>query len=182
SVSGSSASELHGQTAFTETSADWANTFITSIANLGFFNAGDTVSVQFMAASDTNTRGPNVLNWEIKSGSLTQGGQDPTLRIVATGSRPDNPNQAIFYSWQKNSGSGWVDVPDSNTPNLTLSPTLADNGVRFRCVLYIPGTSVISHEVLLTVVQLNTPPRFTCGPDQTAAAVSGAQSVAGWAT
>ena len=182
SVFGTSASDLHGQPAFTETSADWANTFVTSIANLGFFNAGDTVSVQFMAASDTNTRGPNVPNWEIKSGSLTQGAQDPTLHIVATGSRPGNPNQAIFYSWQKNTGSGWVDVPDANSANLTLNPTLADNGARYRAVLYIPGTSVTSREVTLTVAQLNTPPRFSCGPNQAVDENSGAQSVAGWAT
>ncbi len=61
----SSTSFLAGQAAFTAESPGFAAPgYITSVADLGSFEAGDTVRVQFVAASDESTQG-NLLNWEI---------------------------------------------------------------------------------------------------------------------
>ena len=65
-VASNSVSALAGQPAFTAESSGYATDFLTSRAVLGVLNAGDTVRVQFLAASDTNTRG-TVPNWEIDS-------------------------------------------------------------------------------------------------------------------
>jgi hypothetical protein len=66
-VLANSASALAGQSAFIETSAGHAaGTFLTSVANLGSFNAGDSISVHFRAAYDTNTTGGSP-DWEITS-------------------------------------------------------------------------------------------------------------------
>lgn len=66
-VRANSVSELHGQSAFVENSAGFAAGPITSICTLGSFQAGDRIRVQFIAASDQNTRGPFQPNWEIDS-------------------------------------------------------------------------------------------------------------------
>jgi hypothetical protein len=68
-----SQSELHGQSAFVENSANLALGPITSICDLGSFQAGDRIRVQFIAASDANTRGPFQPNWEIDSLQITLG-------------------------------------------------------------------------------------------------------------
>jgi len=66
-VAANSASALAGQPAFTAQSAGYATpAFITSIADLGPFNAGDILRIQFLAAYDTNTRNGNPA-WEIDS-------------------------------------------------------------------------------------------------------------------
>lgn len=66
-----SASVLAGQSAFVETSAGYASGFLTSVAELGSYNPGDSISVQFIVGNDTNTRGPNLPNWEIGSFTLS---------------------------------------------------------------------------------------------------------------
>ncbi|MEI6567237.1 MAG: immunoglobulin domain-containing protein, partial [Verrucomicrobiota bacterium] len=83
-------SELKGQQCFTDMSRNysgypWAR-FDTSVANLGTMNAGDTVSVQFMAASD-NTGSSTAPNWEIDSVSLQVSWND---RIAIAGATATN--------------------------------------------------------------------------------------------
>jgi hypothetical protein len=59
--------ELANQFAFTAESAGYNTaTYLASVARLGTFNAGDTISVQFLAAWDDCSQG-QVPNWEIDS-------------------------------------------------------------------------------------------------------------------
>jgi len=59
--------ELAGQFAFTGESTGYISaTYITSVARLGTFNAGDRISVQFIGAWDDCSQG-QVPNWEIDS-------------------------------------------------------------------------------------------------------------------
>lgn len=67
----SQGSELGGQMAFTGTSAGYGTgAFLTSTANLGQFNAGDTLRVRFRAAYDSNTIAGSP-SWAIDGMSLT---------------------------------------------------------------------------------------------------------------
>ena len=180
-VDGGSRSDLHGQGAWVGESADFASGPITSVASLGFFNVGDKIRLQLVASSDTNTKGSSDPNWDVTRVALSEGTQDATLRVTATGTRSGAP-QAVYYQWQRFVGGRYVDVPGANTASVPLNPTLADNGAKFRVSLYIPGANALSREVTLTVAQLNTPPKFACGPAQAVDEDSGAITVAGWAT
>src|SRR5690606_22875993 len=61
---------LNGQLAYNGDSPGYAsNNFITSVANLGVFNPGDTIRVQFVGAWDEFAEGTNP-NWEIDSVSV----------------------------------------------------------------------------------------------------------------
>ena len=180
-VASNSGSALHGLPAWTSESANFAGGPITSVADLGFYNIGDKIRLQLIAASDTNTRGNSSPNWDVDSVALSEGAQDPTLRVTATGSR-SGVDQPVFYQWQRKSGSTWADVGGANTANVLLSPTLADNGAQFRVSIYIPGATVVSRELTLTVAQLNTAPSFVCGTNQVVDEDSGAHTVANWAT
>ena len=55
------------------------------------------------------------------------------------------PNQYMTYFWQKNTGSGFVDIPGSATSR-TLSQNIAfgDSGTQYRCVVSGPGASATS--------------------------------------
>jgi hypothetical protein len=70
-VPGNSVSLLQGQTAFVEDSPNFAAGPVTSACTLGTFQAGDRIRVQFMAASDANTRGQFQPSWQLDSLSLT---------------------------------------------------------------------------------------------------------------
>ncbi len=84
SVLAGSASVLAGQEAFVETNNDYNSGFSTSIADLGSFNPGDTISVQFMVGNDTNTNGPNIPNWEIDSFTLSTVPEPSSIALVMT--------------------------------------------------------------------------------------------------
>jgi hypothetical protein len=80
-----SLSELGGQVAFVETSTGYALPFpeglLTSICVLGSFQSGDNLRVQFIAASDGNTRSGDPA-WEIAEMEVTA----PDLqRLIVTG-------------------------------------------------------------------------------------------------
>ncbi|MEY2408974.1 MAG: hypothetical protein QOF48_1644, partial [Verrucomicrobiota bacterium] len=181
-----SSSELHGQPGYISQSANYndPSPYLTTIANLGAFNSGDTISIQFMAASDTNTKG-QAPGWEIDSFALAQGIADATqVTFVssATASIQGNPNQTIFYQWQRDDGTGFRDIPGANSPTYTIVPKLSDNGACFRVTLYIPGKTTTSPPACLTVTHRNTAPSFACGSNQQADEDSGAHTVPNWAT
>jgi len=148
---GNNSSALAGQPAFVLTTPGYtsgANTagFITSVANLGNFNAGDTVRIQFMAASDTNTRGPIVPNWEIDSGALTQGGQlNVALSVGAAITTPPGVSSVVTYQWQRNEGGVWKDVPRPSARSQTLTFVPSYGSVYdYRVLVCVPGAGATS--------------------------------------
>ena len=184
-VLANSASVLRGQMAFVLDSAGHQTpSFITSVAELGYMSPGDTVSIRFLYAGDTNTRGNFVPNWEITSMACTEGisAQQPvTFSVSASASNPSGP-APIFYQWQRNCGNGWVEIAGANSSSYSFSPLLSDNGCCYRVELCTPGAVETSDEACLTVVQPNTPPSFTGCTDVTVPEDSGAQSVPGFLT
>jgi len=148
SVRGDSNSDIRGQSAFVGDSPDHqAPAFITSIADLGSFNAGDRVAVRFLYAGDTNTRGQFVPNWEVTSIMLTRpADQGPaavtcsppsgsafpagvtTVGCVAT-DRAGNSNACAFtvtvdagpaclLAWKFDEAAGLVALDSSGNTNL----------------------------------------------------------------
>ena len=179
-----SASDLKGQTVFVLDSPNHQGPgYVTSTADVGYLNAGDTVVVRFYYAGDTNTRGQYTPSWEITSVRVTDGNapSTATFTVTATAATAGNTNQPIFYAWQRNNGAGFFDIPGSGS-TLQIAPSLGDNGARFRAVLYIPGAVRTSDVATLTVAQPNTPPQFVCGPAQQTNEGAGAQVVPNWAT
>jgi|GEM_PF-666646 len=178
--------DLAGQQAFVAESPGYGSgTFMTSSANLGVLNEGDIISIQFFGAWDDCAQGPQP-NWEIDSVEIVgvaPAQPNPSFTVGVEAVLPDAPSQPVLYQWQKNTGAGWVDIPGATGPTYSLVPLLADNGTRFRVALSLPTTpTVYSDEAVLTVVQANTPPRFTKGPDQQVDCSSGPVIVPGWAT
>ncbi len=153
---------LAGQAAFNGNSPDFASgANISSRASIGFVSAGDVIRVQMLAAWDECSAGTYDPSWVVDAVAVTEGAQDPTLRLVATGATEGTPNQATFIQWERDDGSGWLPVVGANSASLTLNPVLTDNGAKYRARLYVPGASALSREAVLTVKQLNTPPSFT---------------------
>ncbi len=173
--------QLGGQAAFNGNSPDFAaGANITSRASIGFVSAGDVIRVQMLAAWDECSAGTYDPSWVVDAVAITEGAQDPTLRLVATGSIDGNPNQTPFVQWERDNGSGWLPLAGANSLNLTLNPVLADNGAKYRARLYVPGASAITREAVLTVKQLNTPPSFTLrAPTACSVEDSGPVTVAG---
>jgi hypothetical protein len=181
SVLGGSASELAGQSAFVNTQPGYASgTFVTSIADIGCARVGDTVSVRFLAAYDTNTRQGDPA-WEIDSVSVVQavGAID-----IATFNVGFAASGQTFIQWKCRpaGGADFVDVPGANSPTLSFSVNLSQNGNCYKAVIYTPGAVTESEVACLTVVQPNTPPSFTKGPDVTGTEDSGSVSIPVWAT
>ena len=140
--------------AFLNESPDYGNgTYITSVANLGFFNAGDVLKIQFVTSWDDCSEGPEP-NWEIDSVQVTVGAAMPVAVSFTVGAESTylslpNPYQA--YIWQQDTGSGFKDILGANSPTCALSVWPADSGTRLRCIVYGPGASATSAVATVTV-------------------------------
>ena len=84
-VLANSLSDLHGQAAFVENSANFARGTITSVCTLGDYAAGDSIRVAFMAASDSNTRGQFQPNWQIDALQVSVLRQVTPLTVTGIG-------------------------------------------------------------------------------------------------
>lgn len=166
-VGGGSApnNDLSGQDAFTADSTGYgAGTFLTSTATLGLFNAGDTVSIQFLAAWDECSEGTEP-NWEIDSVQFAPSVEDRradgpvTFSVEAAASRPDIDPAPIAYQWQRNDGAGFTDITGATSSSFTITPLPSDAGARVRCLVNTPGAGQISDEVTLNVL-----PRIKVSP------------------
>jgi hypothetical protein len=143
---------LNGQRGFTGQSAGYTNGFITSIASLGAFQAGDTLSVQFAGAWDEGFVQLPSPNWEIDKLSLEDGIAVPvTFSVAATAVVPGATTTPIAYQWQRDTGAGFEDIEGANSTNLTFFVVEADNGNLYRCIVSVPGLSLTSDSALLTI-------------------------------
>lgn len=142
---------IQGQYGFNSQSPDYTNSFTKSVASLGGFHVGDTISVQFLGSWDEGYRVPTN-NWEIDKIVLEDGIAVPvTFSVMATGTLPGATVVPIAYQWQKDTGAGFQDIVGATSSNLTFFVTEADNGSLYRCIVSIPGTSVASTAALLTI-------------------------------
>jgi hypothetical protein len=126
---------------------------LTSVCSLGYFNAGDTIRVQFLASWDDCTEGQEP-NWEIDSVKMTLGAAVPavaTLTVGAESTYKYEPNPYIAYIWQQDKGSGFADMLDVSGPTNKLTLTLQDSGTKYRCLVYGPGASATSSVATVTV-------------------------------
>jgi hypothetical protein len=105
-----------------------------------------------------------------------------TFCVGVSASTSGDSNPSITYQWSRDNGGGFTPISGANGSCVTVVPTLADNGARFRCAIYIPGATVTSSSATLTVVQPNTAPQFTKGPDMTVLQDSGPSTTPSWAT
>lgn len=142
---------IKDQRAFNADSPGYAaGTFITSSVILGSFKQGDTIRVQFLGAWDDCT-GASTPSWVIQSVKLAYGTapRATTFEAEAKATR-QGQTSAFAYQWQRNDGSGFVDIPDAKAATYRFFPAAADMNARFRVVASVPGKAVPSSEVKLT--------------------------------
>jgi hypothetical protein len=138
---------------------------IVSAANLGHFNADDSLRLQFLGAWDDLIQG-SLPNWLIDRVNVVEGecASPATFTVVAEGSLPGVMNQAINYQWQRDCGSGFSNIVDATDATYSFVPVLSDVACRFRCLASLPGISATSSVARVTV----TPPQLairTQGPN-----------------
>ena len=150
-----SGSSIAGQAAFVNESAGHgANTMITTVCDLGYFNAGDTVQIQLVAASDSNSTG-NQPVWELTSASL-KAAATPfvatfTVGTTATNAQ-DGANPPRFHQWYRNSGLGFVAITGANDARYLHRACVGDNGAQFQAKVSVVGeNAVTSAAATLTV-------------------------------
>jgi hypothetical protein len=108
-----------------------------------------------------------------------------SFSVGVTASTTGNTNPPVFYQWYRDSGTGFASIAGANSNTYSFVALASDNGARFRAQVYIPGATATSSVATLTVTGTgtpNTPPQFTCGPNQTVDDGAGAQTVPNWAT
>jgi hypothetical protein len=133
-------SELKGQICYSGMSFyyndyPWER-YETAVANLGTFNAGDTVSVQFFASAN-NTARATVPNWEIDSVKLQLLWNDPAMEMPA------------------------VAIPGATATNYTIASAQVADAAPYSVVLSNAAGSVTSFLATLTVL---VPPVITLQP------------------
>ena len=90
---------MQGQEAFNGDSAGYASgALITSSANLGHFNAGDTLQVQFLGSWDDLIQA-SLPNWVMDRVTLTEGecALPTTLSVIAKGALPGVDVQTVQH-------------------------------------------------------------------------------------
>lgn len=141
---------LNGQRAFNADSPGYgANEFITSSAILGTFKQNDTIVVQFLGAWDDCSSGLHP-SWVIRKVQLAFGkaAQTSTFQSQASASQRGQA-VPVNYQWQRNDGSGFVDIPNATASSYSLYPTAADFNAQFRVIASVVGKSIISDVVKL---------------------------------
>jgi hypothetical protein len=127
--------------------------FITSQVALGYFNAGDTLVIEFVTSWDDCCDG-EAPNWEIDSVQVETGAAVPVTVSFTVGARSTylwRPNTALTYVWQRNTGAGWEEIFGAYDRTYSVNVSLEDSGTQFRCVVYGPGASATSDVATLTV-------------------------------
>jgi hypothetical protein len=128
-------------------------TYVVSEATLGYFNAGDTLRVQFATSWDDCSEGTEP-NWEIDRVQVSIGAAVPVVASFTVGAEStyrDLPNPYMAYIWQQDTGTGFQDIVGAGSPTLTVNAFLDDSGTRYRCIVYSPGASATSEVATLTI-------------------------------
>jgi hypothetical protein len=143
---------LKGLRAFNADSPGYAaGEFITSSAILGTFTKGDKIVVQFLGGWDDCSKA-STPSWQIKEVNLAvsspptavtfEGAAKVTRQGVAT---------SFSYQWQRNNGSGFVDIANATGTSYRFFPTTpSDISASYRLLAGVPGKLVPSAEVKVT--------------------------------
>jgi hypothetical protein len=139
--------EITGQDAFVGTSDGHATaSYITSSATLGTFNAGDLVSVRFLAAWDDCTEGA-LPNCEVKTVQLSPAVENReadgpvTLLAGAFASASFTSNAPVAFQWQRLVGGAFTNIADATSATYTFVPTTDEDASMFRCIVLSIGDS-----------------------------------------
>jgi Big-like domain-containing protein/Ig-like domain-containing protein len=108
--------------------------------------------------------------------------QDPAVLTVGVQALP--AGVPAYVQWQRWNGTAFADIPTVKGTSYTFTPTLADNGARFRAVLYVLGlpAPIYSDAMTLSVYQKNTPPQFNLGSSDSTVEDGPPRSVIGFAS
>ncbi len=157
-VIGGNCPPVRGQFAFNGQSPGFTSSnFVTSVAALGTFNVGDVLSIQFLAAWDDSYVPPPAPGWEITSlsfsPSVENSSADSAATFTAAGIGSVNSAAILpYYQWQRNNGTGFVDINYATSSSYSFLPSERDDGVLFRCLLGTPGTNAYTTAATLYVV------------------------------
>ncbi len=131
--------------------------YVTTVATVGTFSAGDIVSVQFIAAWDEGFVATPAPDWEITSVvfspalELNNADGVATFTVGATASLNAQPVTPA-YQWQKDTGTGFADIAGATAAAYSFLPTAYDDGAKYRCVVLSPGAQATSDAATLHVV------------------------------
>lgn len=141
---------LNGQEAFTGTLRGHQSGFHgTTVAGLGSFNPGDTISLQFVAAWD-ECFSDTYPDWEIDAVYITH--TVAQIAVNARGALPDMGSVPVAHTWQIDTGGGFANL-GSLEEVLWLAPRLVHDGSRFRAFLAVPGRTVYTEPVTLQLTR-----------------------------
>ena len=149
---------LNGQRAFNGNSADYASSnLITTSAVLGTFNKDDTLVVQFLGAWD-ECSGALHPSWAVKNIQLAFGkaAQASTFAAVVSATR-QGTSIPVTYQWQRDDGTGFVDIAGANTATLRIFPIASDFDARFSLKASVTGKSITSSPVKLLEGAIEAP-------------------------
>lgn len=170
---GGNSPPLRNQFAYNGQSAGFVTTnYVTSTADLGTFNEGDVLSVQFIAAWDEGTIAAPAPAWEITSvdfsPSVENSSADGAVTFTAAASATVNFSPFVpYYQWQRDDGAGFVNIIYANAPTFSFVPSARDDGAVLRCLVSAPCTNVFTTAATVYVV-----PRHTIALDNGAAVIA----------
>jgi hypothetical protein len=156
---------LNGRFGFNAESEGYTSgAYITSIANLGTFAAGDSIALAFLGGWDDCATG-SYPNWEVKSvvsEQLVLGSVPTPSTFTAEAVATQHGNTVpFFYQWQRNDGDGWTDIAGATGPSYLIYPTFADLEAEFQVVASVPGVEVASNTVKLVTSLDEDPPMIS---------------------
>lgn len=156
---------LNGLFAFNAASEGYADgTYITSVANLGTFVAGDSITIQFLGGWDNCTTG-GTPNWEVKSivsEQLVLGSVPVASTFTAEAAATQHgATIPVSYQWQRDDGAGFTDIPGATGASYSIFPVAADLDADFRVVASVPGVSVPSDTANLVLTLGEDPPTIS---------------------
>jgi hypothetical protein len=161
------ASMLKDQYGFVEKSPGYDNgDYIDSVVSLGTFAANDKIVIQFAGAWDERATGTNP-NWVIDKVEFDTEivPLDPvTFEIDAEGSLAGQP-VGLEYQWHRDDGAGFEDIPRATGSTYRLFAAEADLAARFRCVVSLLDSYVVSDTVRISSTHIPDKPTISISRD-----------------
>lgn len=114
------------------------------------YDASDIITFQQIDVAPTITQNP--------TSTTATDGQGTSFTVIASGTGPLN------YDWQYNQGGGWLSLGAANSPTLSFTAALSQNGYAYRVVVSNIVGSAESSAATLTVNAAGVMPSITQQP------------------